>query len=84
MGDDGVTESMPNQRVEGFSCIKSCAVDERYGFIWNWPGDPTLADTTLIHHLEWAVSEDWAHGGGLYHIACDTPADDRQSHGPYP
>ncbi|SDA92120.1 vanillate O-demethylase monooxygenase subunit [Pseudomonas sp. NFACC15-1] len=71
MGCDGKTVSMPGQRVRGFPCIKSYAVVERYGFIWVWPGEKELADTALIHHLEWAESPDWAYGGGLYHIKCD-------------
>ncbi|NWL22179.1 aromatic ring-hydroxylating dioxygenase subunit alpha [Pseudomonas umsongensis] len=71
MGCDGKTVSMPGQRVRGFPCIKSYAVVERYGFIWVWPGDKALADPALIHHLEWAVSPDWAYGGGLFHIKCD-------------
>ncbi len=25
----------------------------------------------MIHHLEWAVSDEWAYGGGLFHINCD-------------
>ncbi|MDN5842679.1 MAG: aromatic ring-hydroxylating dioxygenase subunit alpha [Alcaligenaceae bacterium] len=71
MGADGKAVSMPMQRVGGFPCIKSYAVVERYGFIWVWPGDPERADDTLIPHLDWAVSPEWAFGGGLYHIHCD-------------
>ncbi|HUR90943.1 MAG TPA: aromatic ring-hydroxylating dioxygenase subunit alpha, partial [Ramlibacter sp.] len=51
--------------------IRAYPVAEKYGFIWVWPGDPALADTAKIHHLEWAESSDWAYGGGLYHIQCD-------------
>lgn len=68
---DGKTASMPNQRVQGFPSIRSFPVEERYGFIWVWPGDPEKADPALIHHLEWAENPEWAYGGGLYHIACD-------------
>ena len=71
MGDDGETKSMPNQRVQGFPCIKRFAAVERYGFIWLWPGDQALADPGLIPVLEWAESDDWGYGGGLYHIKCD-------------
>jgi vanillate O-demethylase monooxygenase subunit len=71
MGEDGKTVSMPNQRVQSFPCIKRFAAQERYGFIWVWPGDAALADPALIHHLEWADNPQWAYGGGLYHIACD-------------
>lgn len=71
MGDQGKVESMPNQRVENFPCIKAYATVERYGFVWLWPGDQTLADSDLIPKLEWAINENWAYGGGLYHINCD-------------
>ncbi|MBI6797010.1 aromatic ring-hydroxylating oxygenase subunit alpha [Pseudomonas syringae] len=71
MGGDGKTVSMPGQRVRGFPCNKTFAAVERYGFIWVWPGDREKADPSLIHHLEWAVSDDWAYGGGLFHIQCD-------------
>lgn len=71
MGADGETKEMPLQRVQGFPCMKSFAVEERYGFIWVWPGDQDLADSSLIPVQEWAVSDDWAYGGGLYHIHCD-------------
>ena len=71
MGCDGKTVEMPGQRVRGFPCNKTYAAVERYGFIWVWPGDQDLADPALIHHLEWAVSDEWAYGGGLFHINCD-------------
>lgn len=71
MGADGKTKEMPLQRVQGFPCMKSFAVEERYGFIWVWPGDQELADASLIPVQEWAISDDWAYGGGLYHIHAD-------------
>lgn len=71
MGCEGRTESMPGQRVRGFPAIRRFAVEERFGFIWVWPGDAEEADPALIHHLEWADNPDWAYGGGLYHIHCD-------------
>lgn len=71
MGYDGSAVSMPGQRVRGFPCNKRFAVEERYGFIWVWPGDFEKADPASIHHLEWAESSDWAYGGGLFHIGCD-------------
>ena len=71
MGCDGRTASMPGQRVAGFPPIKTFAVEERYGFIWVWPGEAAQADPALIHHLEWADADQWAYGGGLFHIHCD-------------
>ncbi|GGX95591.1 Rieske 2Fe-2S domain-containing protein [Massilia dura] len=71
MGCNGKTVAMPGQRVQGFPCIRSYPVVERYGFIWVWPGDAAQADPASIHHLEWADNPEWAYGGGLYHINCD-------------
>lgn len=71
MGCDGKVISMPGQRVRGFPCIVSYAVEERHGFIWVWPGDRALADPAQIPYLEWAESPEWAYGGGLYHINCE-------------
>ncbi|MFN3450562.1 MAG: Rieske 2Fe-2S domain-containing protein [Sphingorhabdus sp.] len=71
MGCDGRTVSMPNQRVAGFPPIRTFPVVERYGFIWVWPGDTKSADIAKLRHLEWAESDEWAYGGGLYHVNCD-------------
>ena len=71
MGGDGRTVEMPGQRVRGFPCNKTFAVQERHGFIWVWPGEQALADPALIPHLEWAERDEWAYGGGLFHIHCD-------------
>ena len=71
MGYDGKTIAMPGQRVSGFPAIRAYPVVERHGFIWVWPGAPSLADTTTIHHCHWADDLEWAYAGGLFHIACD-------------
>ena len=71
MGCDGKTIAMPGQRVRGFPAIRSFPVEERYGFIWVWPGDPEKADTSKIPVLEWYDNPEWAYAGGLFHINCD-------------
>ena len=68
---DGHADNMPGQRVKNFPPVRRFPVLERYGFIWVWPGDPEQADPAKMHHLEWAESDQWAYGGGLYHINCD-------------
>lgn len=67
----GRPKSMPGQRVDGFPTIRTFPVIERYGFVWIWPGDIEKADVAKLHHLPWAESDEWAYGGGLYHIGCD-------------
>lgn len=71
MGSDGKVDSMPGQRVRAFPCVKAYAVIERYGFIWVWPGDQAAVDPAKLHPCEWAESDEWAYGGGLFHIQCD-------------
>jgi vanillate O-demethylase monooxygenase subunit len=71
MGCDGKTVAMPGQRVGGFPAIRSYPVEERYGFVWVWPGDAAIADAATIPVQEWHDHPDWAYGGGLYHIGCD-------------
>lgn len=71
MGCDGKTVAMPGQRVRGFPCNKSFSVVEKFGFIWVWPGDQSLASEDQLPELEWAENPEWAYGGGLFHINCD-------------
>ena len=71
MGCEGKTIAMPGQRVGGFPAIRRFPVEERYGFVWLWPGNPQEADAALIPVFEWHDNPAWAYGGGLFHIACD-------------
>ena len=71
MGCDGKTVSMPGQRVRGFPPVRRFAVAERYGFVWVWPGDASLADADSIPVPAWHGRDDWAVGGGRFHIRCD-------------
>lgn len=71
MGSDGKTVAMPSQRVGGFPSVRVYPVEERYGFIWVWPGEREKADPSLIHHLAWAEDPEYACGGGLYHFECN-------------
>jgi vanillate O-demethylase monooxygenase subunit len=67
----GRADTMPGQRVKNFPPVRGFPVIERYGFIWVWPGDIAEADPAKLPDLHWAESDQWAYGGGLYHIACD-------------
>jgi len=71
MACTGHAASMPGQRVKNFPPIRAFPVIERYGFIWVWPGEAEAADPAKLHPLPWAESDEWAYGGGLFHIACD-------------
>ncbi len=69
MGGDGRCVGMPGQRAR--PTIRAYPAIERYGFVWVWPGDKSLADPAHLHHLPWAESPEWTYAGGLYHVACD-------------
>jgi vanillate O-demethylase monooxygenase subunit len=69
MGGDGRCIGMPGQRVR--PTIRVYPAIERYGFVWVWPGDKSVADSAHLHHLPWAESPEWTYAGGLYHVACD-------------
>jgi vanillate O-demethylase monooxygenase subunit len=71
MGCDGKTVAMPGQRVSGFPAIRSFPVEERYGFIWVWPGDKNQVDPAQIPHMVWHDNPAWAYGGGYYHVKAD-------------
>ncbi|TFL14683.1 aromatic ring-hydroxylating dioxygenase subunit alpha [Pusillimonas caeni] len=71
MGCDGKPVSMPMQRIQGFPCIKSYPVVERYGFLWVWPGEAEKAQESLVPTFEWCDNRKWVYDGGLYHIGCD-------------
>lgn len=71
MNDDGSCHSMVGQDVSRFKGIRHYPIIERYGFIWLWPGAAHLANSQQLPQLDWAESEDWAYGGGYYHLQCD-------------
>lgn len=71
VGCTGRPETMPGQRVDRFPAVRAFPVVERHGFVWIWPGDPSLADFTRLPDLFWAESPQWTYGGGLFNVACD-------------
>ena len=71
MAVTGCSAGIPGQRVAGFPPIRAFPAAERGGFLWVWPGDPAVADLSLLPDLAWADGDDWAYGGGYYHVASD-------------
>ena len=71
VGCDGAPISMENQDPKKIPCIKAFGAIEKYGFIWVYAGDKKLADTALIPKCDWADDEQWAYGGGFFHIKCN-------------
>ena len=71
MGCAGKASAMPGQRVDKFPAVRAFPVIERAGFIWVWPGTPERADADTLPALPWEGRDDWAYGGGLYHVRAD-------------
>ena len=71
MGNDGKVISMPGQRVRGFPAIRRFPVEERFGYVWVWPGDAAQADAQTIPVPAWHGQQGWAFGGGIFRIRCD-------------
>lgn len=51
--------SIPKQAT-----VRAYPVQERYGALWIWMGDPALADPTVIPVFDFLVAEHWATGTG--------------------
>lgn len=72
MNAEGKCAGMVGQRVERFKKgIRAFPARLRHGYVWVWPGDPSLADADLIPDLYWASGAGWAFGGGMFRIECD-------------
>ncbi len=68
--------------------IDSFHVYERYGFVWLWPGDPELADPSLLPHFHfledddtWKVLTGVLYVKGNYQLVTDNLLD--LTHAPY-
>ncbi|MDV8022716.1 aromatic ring-hydroxylating dioxygenase subunit alpha [Rhodococcus sp. IEGM 1330] len=60
----GRCTSMPSQdTINPSAMVASFPVEQRYRFLWVWPGDPTLADPSLIADMSQMDSPDWAGDG---------------------
>lgn len=53
-------------------CVRSYPVIERQNFIWIWPGDPALADDSLLVDYPYHdQKEEWPFRYGTYQIDCN-------------
>ena len=69
---DGRCVHMPSQEtLNPGACVRSFPIVERHRFVWVWPGDPALADTSLVPDLHWNDDPQWAGDGKLIHVKCD-------------
>jgi phenylpropionate dioxygenase-like ring-hydroxylating dioxygenase large terminal subunit len=60
----GQCTHMPSQEtINPAACVRSFPVIEKHRFIWIWPGDPALADASLVPDLHWNHDTAWAGDG---------------------
>lgn len=71
-GPNGRCTHMPSQEtINPSACVRSYPIVERHRFIWVWPGDPALADPSLIPNLPWATDPEWAGDGRMTVVNAD-------------
>jgi phenylpropionate dioxygenase-like ring-hydroxylating dioxygenase large terminal subunit len=69
---DGRATYMPAQEtINPSATVHSYPVVEKHRFIWVWPGDPALADPSLVPDMHWNHDPDWAGDGKTIHANCD-------------
>ncbi|MGQ7787576.1 aromatic ring-hydroxylating dioxygenase subunit alpha [Nesterenkonia sp. K-15-9-6] len=63
---------MPAQEtINPSAMVASYPAVERHRFVWVWPGDPTLADPSLIPDMHQMDSPDWAGDGRTIDVAAN-------------
>ena len=69
---EGRCTHMPSQEtINPAACVRRFPVAEKHRFVWIWPGDPALADESLIPDLHWNHDPDWAGDGKMIRVKCD-------------
>lgn len=68
-GADGRCTHVPSQdQIPDTLCVRSFPVVERHHWIWIWPGDPALADESLIPDFGVMDHPDWNWRGETLHV----------------
>lgn len=59
---DGRCDHIPSQdAIPRQACVRAFPVQERYGLVWIWPGDPALAEAQPLPARPWLEQPDWNH-----------------------
>jgi len=64
---------MPAQKtINPSACVRAYPVVERHRLVWVWPGDPALADPSILPDFHWNDGADWKGEGGTFvGLKCD-------------
>jgi phenylpropionate dioxygenase-like ring-hydroxylating dioxygenase large terminal subunit len=68
-GSDGICIRIPGQKlIPANAKVPSYPLHEKMGLVWIWPGDPGMADPSLIYDLPQYGQPGWraAHGDALW------------------
>lgn len=58
------------ERIPHLATVRSYPVAAKYGWLWIWMGDPSLAHTRPVAQvLEPYFTEQWVHARGYHHVA---------------
>ena len=69
---EGRCTRMPSQEtINPSACVRAYPAAEKHRFVWIWPGDPALADESLIPDLHWNDDPAWAGDGKMIRVKCD-------------
>ncbi|MEX2124211.1 MAG: aromatic ring-hydroxylating dioxygenase subunit alpha [Woeseia sp.] len=70
-GTDGKCRFVPSQdKIPPTARVRAYPVAEKYGYAWVWPGDPALADMTLLPDIaDHTFVDGWGHVYGCHNIA---------------
>jgi vanillate O-demethylase monooxygenase subunit len=64
---------MPAQRtINPSACVRAYPTVEKHRLVWLWPGDPALADESLVPDFHWNDGTEWVGEGGTFvSLKCD-------------
>lgn len=51
--------------------VRTYPLAERYGLVWIWLGEPTVADPTLVPDCHWLDCAGWVPSTGYHHMAAN-------------
>lgn len=53
------------------ACVKTYPLQERYGLLWIWMGEPAKAAIELIPDMRWNEHPEWTPSRGYHHLKAD-------------
>lgn len=69
---DGNCTLVPGQTVVPAQCrVRSFPLQERYGLVWIWVGNPELAEASLLPALDWLEDPEWSTVSGYLYFDCN-------------